>query len=76
MYFNGTLVTMTDPFSSPVAGGKTQKLMGNFFPGGETGAADPKIGMYGGNDGICDGYIYNFVLADTLTEIKRVAGIA
>lgn len=72
MYFNGKLVTMTDPYTND----KTQKLAGNFFPGGEQGAADPKIGMYGGNDVVDDGYIYNFVLADTLADIKGVAGIA
>jgi hypothetical protein len=72
VYFNGKLITMTDPYT----GEKTQKLAGNFFPGGDQGAADPKIGMYGGNDVVDDGYIYDFVLADSLADIKSVAGIA
>jgi hypothetical protein len=71
MYFNGKLITMTDPYTKE----KTQKLAGNFFPGTQ-GSVDPKIGMYGGNDVVNDGYIYNFVLADTLADIKGVAGIA
>lgn len=73
MYFNGELINMVDQSS----GTTTQKLSGNFFPGGEPGAASPKVGLYGNKNPVVDNsYIYNVVIGTELEDIKDVAGIA
>ncbi|KAF1346273.1 hypothetical protein BDV97DRAFT_424290 [Delphinella strobiligena] len=72
LYFNGMLSTMI----SESTGEHTQKLAGNFFPGGAAGAASPKVGLYGNKNAVKDeSYIYNVVVDTTLDDIKEVAGI-
>lgn len=73
LYFQGKPATMIDP----ATGVHTQKLAGNFFPGGQAGAVSPKVGLYGDNTPVADdSYIYNVVIGTTLNDIKDVAGIA
>ncbi|KAI0815522.1 hypothetical protein GGR55DRAFT_699377 [Xylaria sp. FL0064] len=75
LYFDGALATMTD-----ASGQKTQKLAGNFFPGGGSANSSPKIGLYGnGLDdagaGACDSYIYNVIVGTTLANIADIPGV-
>ncbi|KAI0968052.1 hypothetical protein F4678DRAFT_232526 [Xylaria arbuscula] len=75
LYFNGALSTMTD-----ASGQKTQKLAGNFFPGGGNANSSPKVGLYGngvGNNGAvaCDSYIYNVIVGTTLGNIADIPGV-
>lgn len=73
MYFNGELINMIDQST----GQTTQKLAGNFFPGGQQGAACPKVGLYGNKNPVVDNsYIYNVVVGTELEDIQSVAGIA
>lgn len=68
LYFNGQLATLIDPNTQV----KTQKLVGNFFPG----RADPKFGLYDGkNFEPCDSYIYDVVIGTKLADIASVVGI-
>ncbi|CAJ2501433.1 Uu.00g042860.m01.CDS01 [Anthostomella pinea] len=46
LYFDGALATLTD-----ASGTKTQKLAGNFFPGGSGASSSPKVGLYGSGIG-------------------------
>lgn len=71
MYFDGSLVTMTD-----ASGAHTQKLAGNFMPG--TGDCSPKVGLYGyeaSDPGACDSYIYNVIVGTTLADIEAIPGM-
>ncbi|KAI1369351.1 hypothetical protein F5Y08DRAFT_293097 [Xylaria arbuscula] len=75
LYFNGALATMTD-----ASGQKTQKLAGNFFPGGGNANSSPKLGLYGNgvnNNGAaaCDSYIYNVIVGTTLANIADIPGV-
>lgn len=75
LYFNGALATMTD-----ASGQKTQKLAGNFFPGGGKANSSPKLGLYGNglNDkgaAACDSYIYNVIVGTTLANIADIPGV-
>jgi hypothetical protein len=73
LYFQGELRTLVDPST----GEHTQKLAGNYFPGGAEGAASPKVGLYGNKNAVDDdSFIYNVVVATTLDDIKEVAGIS
>lgn len=73
LYFNGRLSSMI----SRSTGEHTQKLAGNFFPGGAAGAASPKVGLYGNKNAVTDdSYIYNVVVGTTLDDIKEGADIA
>jgi hypothetical protein len=69
LYFNGQLVSLKDPAS----GKQSTTLTGNFFPG----RAEPKFGLYGGDNGLeCDSYIYNAVIGTQLADIASVVGIS
>ncbi|KAI0433465.1 hypothetical protein F5Y09DRAFT_338683 [Xylaria sp. FL1042] len=75
LYFNGALSTMTD-----VSGQKTQKLAGNFFPGGGSANSSPKVGLYGNGvsdkgAAACDSYIYNVIVGTTLANIADIPGV-
>lgn len=67
LYYNGVLATLIDPSTGDV----TQKPAGNFFPGRQTGTANPKVGCYGYQNPVTDvGYIYNVIIGTTLDDIK------
>ena len=72
LYCNGKLVSMLDPSF----GKQTTKLAGNYFSGGKTGAASPKVGLYGTDNVAMDSYIYDVKVGTSLSDIKSVAGIA
>lgn len=55
LYFNSKLVTLHDT----VSGKHTTILAGNYFSGGKTGAASPRVGLYGTDSVPMNSYIYN-----------------
>lgn len=72
LYFNGKLVGLLDR----TTGEQTTKLTGNFFSGGKTGCASPKVGLYGDDEASIDSYIYNVRVGTSLSDIKGIAGIS
>ncbi|SMR59413.1 unnamed protein product [Zymoseptoria tritici ST99CH_1E4] len=53
----------------------TGRIKGNYLPGGTKGAASPKVGFYGAEEGVQDSYVYDVVLGTRMKDIQEVAGI-
>ncbi|SMR63246.1 unnamed protein product [Zymoseptoria tritici ST99CH_3D1] len=53
----------------------TGRIKGNYLPGGTKGAASPKVGLYGAEEGVQDSYVYDVVVGTRMKDIQEVAGI-
>ncbi|KJY02443.1 hypothetical protein TI39_contig51g00012 [Zymoseptoria brevis] len=53
----------------------TGRIQGNYLPGGTKGAASPKMGLYGAEEGLQGSDVYEVVVGTRMEDVSEVAGI-